>query len=910
MKMMLKKFIIIMILVILPMGLFAKNDYTGGDYTNEELKDYKLSNLDTINRVLLFVKKRYLEPENINAVKMFKKALNYIERNIPQVIIKYDDDVRNVTVTTENKTQTFKFDETKTVWHLSLNLKAIFSFLEDNIKDKKIEKNIELSAVEGILATLDPHTNLLRPSIYTEMQMSNSGSFGGLGIVISMRDNKLTVVSPIEDTPAFLAGIKPKDVITRINEESTVGMSLSQAVNRMRGEPDTPITIYILRKGWLKAKPFKLKRAIIKMKSVSSKLLAKNIAYLKIKSFQGNTAEELKTQLEKLKKESNGLKGIILDLRNDPGGLLDQAIKVSDIFLKEGYIVSTVGYGRDDKKAYDDGDEPKAPMVILTNSGSASASEIVSGALKTNKRALTLGQATFGKGSVQTLMDLGDRTALKLTIAQYLINYDISIQGVGIKPDIMITPVTLSKNEISYYDQAMYYHEADYNNTLDNKNKKLGDVVRSSIRYLFKDDRDEKTKKDEKFYGDDLKFKDDFETQIAIRLLKAGHSDNSDKFYSEIQKELSKIKKEQDSIISKKLKKFNVNWEKPESYSKIDTSKIKVKFEAKAIKAGNKLKTTVYVTNNSSKTIYRLRASSESESYFLNGIEFLFGKIEPGKTVFWKSEISIPKEANSQKINLTLKFSEGEKDLKFKKSTIVTIKANKKPRYILTYYLKDSNKNNKIEKNEKIKLFVELKNIGGNGGETSLTLKNKTSKELFVSKGIQSIKKFPKAKVFKTFFEFEIKGDELPQNKVLADLLLYDSETKKFEIFDMSFPFNKRYNKKITKKEVLINFDKNIPLLIKNGESQTINISGVMKGKIMDYYLYTSSSKKLKFDYDKVLFSSNKKGKKTIRFKTKVTLKPGLNHITLIARTTKDFITSKDIIIYNLNGLKGLNFVK
>jgi len=910
MRTILKKFIILMLLLMLPTILLAKNDYTGGDYTNEELKDYKLSNLDTINRVLLYVKKRYLEPDNINAQKMFKKSLNYIERNIPQVIIKYDDNVKNVTVTTETKTKKFQFDETKTVWHLSLNLKAIFSFLENNLKDKKTEKNVELSAVDGILSTLDPHTNLLRPSIYTEMQMSNSGSFGGLGIVISMRDNKLTVISPIEDTPAFLAGIKSKDVIVRINEESTVGMSLSQAVDRMRGEPDTPIVIYILRKGWNEAKPFKLKRALIKMKSVSSKLLDKEIAYIKIKSFQGNTATDVKSHLAKLKKEAKNLRGIILDLRNDPGGLLDQAIKVSDIFLKEGYIVSTVGYGRDDKKAYDDGDEPKTPMIILTNSGSASASEIVSGALKTNKRALILGQATFGKGSVQTLMDLGDRTALKLTIAQYLINYDISIQGVGIKPDIMITPVTLSKGEISYYDQAMYYHESDYDNTLSNKNKRLKNEIRSSIRYLFKDDRDEKTKKDEKFYSNDLKFKSDFDIKTAIRLLKSGSSNNSDKFYNEIQKELGKIQEEQDKVISKSLKSFNVDWEKSKEVSTTDISKINVKFETKKVKAGDKLKVTAYVTNNTQKPIYRLRASTESEAYFLNGIEFLFGKIEPGKTVFWKSEISIPKEANNQKINLTLKFSEDEKDLKLKKSTIITIKANKKPVYTLTYYLKDSNKNNKIEENENIKLFVELKNVGGDGGETSLTLKNKTSKELFISKGIKSIKKLPKNKTFKTNFEFKIKGNELPKGKVLADLLLYDTETKKFKIFDMSFPFNKKYNKKITKKEVIINFSKNIPMIINKGESETVTISGTMSGKIMDYYLYTASNKKLKFDYDKILFSSNKKNKKTINFKTKVELKPGLNHITVIARTTEDFISSKEILIYNVNGVKDLNLIK
>jgi carboxyl-terminal processing protease len=740
--------------------------------------------------------------------------------------------------------------------------------------------------------------------------MKNSGSFGGLGIVISMRENRLTVVSPIEDSPAFLAGIKSKDVIVRINDESTIGMNLSQAVDRMRGEPGTYVTIYISRNGWSKAKPFKLKRAIIKTKSVSSKLLSDNIAYIKITGFEGNTAEDVKNNLEKLKKEAKKLKGIILDLRNDPGGLLDQSIKVSDIFLKEGYIVSTVGYGRDDKKAFDDGDESDAPMIILTNSGSASASEIVSGALKTNKRALTLGQATFGKGSVQTLMDLGDRTALKLTIAQYLINYDTSIQGIGIKPDIMITPVKLSKDEISYFDQAMYYHESDYDGVLLNKNKALKDQIRNSIRYLFKDDRDEKTKKDEKFFDDNMKFKDDFEIQTAIRLLKSGSSSNSDQLYIEIQDELNKIKKEQDSTISKELEKFNVNWENSKENIDAKDLNIDVKFEKKVVNAGNKLEVKAFVTNNSKKTIYRLRASTESESYFLNGIEFLFGKIEPGKTVFWKSEISIPKDANNQKINLTLKFFKDEKDLNFKRSTIITIKELKKPAYSLTYYIKDANNNNIIEKNEKITLFVELNNTGGQGGETSLTLKNKTSKDLFISKGIQSIKKLPANKTFKTSFEFEIKNNEIKNNEILADLILYDSELKKFKIFDMNFPFKKEYNKKITKKEIMIKFNKDTPLLVKIGESNKVSISGTIAGDIMDYYIFLASNKKLKFDYDKVLFSSNKNKQKTLKFKTNVTLKPGLNTITIVARTSEHFMTSEEILIYNENDVKDLNIVK
>ncbi len=884
------KLVLFILSIIITVTLVAKDDYSGSDYSDRELKNYNLSDLNSLNATILIIKRRYLEADKIEPEKMFTKALDYIERNIPNIMFEYKND-KKVTIILEDNKKVFNFTSNKTVWNVSLNLRKIFLFIESHIKDKKLLKDIELAAIDGILATLDPHTNLLRPALYTEMKMNNSGSFGGLGIVISMRENRLTVVSPIEGTPAFRAGIKSKDKIVRINDESTIGMDINQAVNRMRGAPGTNITIYVERKGWVKAKPFKLTRAIIEIKSVSSKLLKGNIAYFKIKSFQGNTSRDLRTHLEKVTKESkNSLRGIILDLRNDPGGLLSEAQYVSDIFLKEGYIVSTVGVGNDgmvrqDTKALNDNQEPKLPLIVLVNSGSASASEIVAGALKTNKRALLLGQTTFGKGSVQIIQNLG-KEAVKITIAQYLINYDVSIQGIGIEPDIEVTPVKLTKDEISYYDMGLSYHESDYESILANKNRKLTSKPRINIRYLLED---KKETDDEKYYRNDLKYKEDFEIELARKLLLKGKSVNSDILYKEISKELNSSKKEQDDIIAKKLVNFKINWEAGKLLKKAN---LEVKFESKPIKAGEKLKVTAHVTNKGNKTIYRLRATTDSSIYFLRGIEFLFGKIEPGETVSWDASISIPKEALTQNVDLKLDFSNDDQKLKIEKSTIVRIDGISQPLYKLTYSLKDANNNGMIEKGEKIKLHVNLLNIGGNGGETNLTLKNKTSKEIFIEKGTFSQKKLMSKKAIDTDFEFTMK-EKLDRNYILMDLLVYDSELKVFKKFDFKFPLKKKITGNFVLQEPVVKIDKFSNLTT----DKKVTLTGTINGDIMDYYLYTASARKLKYDYDKIFFKTIK-GEKRVKFNVEVPLKKGLNTISVVARKSKDFFTIKTINIY------------
>src|SRR6185295_6951355 len=319
---------------------------------------------------------------------------------------------------------------------------------------------------------------------YKEMNLTTSGQFGGLGIVISIRDQQLTVINPMPGTPAFRAGVKKYDRIMKIGGESTLNMGLNEAVQHLRGAPGTKVTVFLRRDGpdgWQTPKPFELTREVIKVASVESKLLADNIGYVRLKQFQANTAKDLDDALLDLKKNGE-LKGLVLDLRGNPGGLLEQAARVSDKFLVSGPIVATVGNpgsgeDREEKAAHPEGTEPNYPIALLVNGSSASASEIVAGALKNHDRAVLIGETTFGKGSVQLVFtELPDRAALKLTIAQYLTEPgDISIQGTGVTPDIELDPMTVDNLEMDLMvNEGSSVKERDLARSLSNARAREG----------------------------------------------------------------------------------------------------------------------------------------------------------------------------------------------------------------------------------------------------------------------------------------------------------------------------------------------------------------------------------------------------------------------------------------------------
>ena len=297
-------------------------------------------------------------------------------------------------------------------------------------------------ALKGLLPELDAHSSYLDKKSYKDLKIQTTGEFGGLGIVVGMRNGVLTVISPIDDTPAYKAGLKAGDIILKINDKATIDMTLDEAVNLMRGKPGTKITLTIVRKG---KKPFKVNiiRGIIKVKSVKAKDLENypDIKYIRISSFDKNVVATLKKILQKLKKE--GKKGIIIDLRNNPGGLLNQATGTLDLFIDKGVLVSQKGRVKSENEIYyahKFGTYKNIPIVVLVNGGSASASEIVSGGLQDHRRAVIVGEKTFGKGSVQAIMPINKNEAIRLTVARYYLPSGRTIQAKGVTPDIIVHP--------------------------------------------------------------------------------------------------------------------------------------------------------------------------------------------------------------------------------------------------------------------------------------------------------------------------------------------------------------------------------------------------------------------------------------------------------------------------------------
>ncbi len=324
------------------------------------------------------------------------------------------------------------------------NLK-IFTEALDIIKGNYVEdvdaSKLIQGALDGMVKSLDPHSAYLTPDMYKELQSEAKGYFGGVGIEITIQNDLPTVVSPIEDTPAFIAGIKAGDQIVKIDDKPTKGMTIMDAVAKLRGAEKTQVKLSIIRKDVHEIKEIVITRAIINVKSVKFKVLDNHIGYIRISTFAEKTADDTQKALSEVTRQAAPLKGLILDLRNNPGGLLDQAVKVSDLFLKKGGIVSIRGKVKTLENTYsatNDGNEPTCPMIVLVNEGSASASEIVSGALQDNGRALILGTQTFGKASVQTVIPFENGSGLKLTTAKYYTPNGRSIQAEGIKPDIAV----------------------------------------------------------------------------------------------------------------------------------------------------------------------------------------------------------------------------------------------------------------------------------------------------------------------------------------------------------------------------------------------------------------------------------------------------------------------------------------
>ena len=798
--------------------------------------NYDLRQLKVVNEVLKNVRDKYVDPKRVKPKDMLLSSLNFVQRDVAQIIVTHDEPQPTVKVRVDTQEREFRVDNVLGLWDVSARLREIFDFVQENLKGTDVDlREVEYAACNGMLHTLDPHSVLLSPEAYKEMNLSTSGQFGGLGIVISIRDQQLTVINPMPGTPASRAGVKKYDRITKIGGESTLNMGLNEAVQHLRGAPGTKVTVWLRRDGpdgWQQAKPFELSREIIKVASVEHKSLGDGIGYVRLKQFQANTSKDLDDALADMKKNVE-LKGLVLDLRGNPGGLLEQAARVADKFLTSGPIVATVGNPgsgeeREEKVAHPDGTEPNYPIALLVNGSSASASEIVAGALKNHDRAMIVGETSFGKGSVQLVFtELPDRAALKLTIAQYLTEPgDISIQGTGVTPDIELDPMTADLQEMDLTVDTGGIKERDLARSLSNTRIREGQKPQEVVRYnlpeaLRRELRDRGGDPDDTL-GGDFPAKD-FPVKFGKELVaKVPHGKRLEQVKAAKQL-IDDTRKSELAKVSNDLQGLGVDWaDAPadimQAVQGAPPPPVEVKVETdkanNEANAGDAVNLKVTVTNRGKDTLYRLNAVTKSDNAYYDNKELVIGKLEAGKSktasipLGWceveghkvGSTAPLPKDAPrkckvpldtlSRQDGVIVKFDEARGRAPAQQDIRVSVKAQERPVFAYSYQVVDQkgNGDGKVQKGEHLTMYVSVKNVGkGKSYDTQANVRNLSGDGLLLHEGRFDVSNLAPGETKKLTFTFEV-GSALADPEAKLELSIADRDLRESIIEKVRMP--------------------------------------------------------------------------------------------------------------------------
>ncbi len=857
--------------------------------------EYSLTRLRLFNRSLMLVKDNYLEPERFNPQEMFIEALEFVERQQPEVLVEKSADGKSVTVSVAGKSQTVDLAATDHIWKVSFKLREVLGFVEQQLPDAKAEdlEQIEYAAINGMLSTLDPHSVFLKPSFSTEMELSTQGEFGGLGIVISIRDGFLTIVSPIPGTPAANLGLKAKDRIVTIGEESTINMPLEEAVERLRGPKGTTVTIGVQRDGWPEPKLYTVTREIIKIESVKSERLTSDVGYIWIRQFSKETANDVRQHLAKVTGEK-ALKGLVLDLRGNPGGLLEAAVEVSDIFLEKGVIVSTVGHrARDERTAEREQTIGDLPIIVLVDAGSASASEIVAGALKYQNRAIVMGEQTFGKGSVQVLYKFDDdpnkKTSLKLTIAQYLTPGDVSIQSVGIVPDVEMLPVVITDDNLVLYPVSNRNKENDLEKRFDSaKGAKVDQSKPAETISYYIEPPDEE---DEIPAAYDEKVKVDFGIELARDMLAAhGHASRTVMLES-AKSYVAKKQGEQTAVVSEKLKALSIDWTIGEdtTASAVQTE-FAIEAEGGVARAGDEVVMRLTARNTGKGTLYRFAAIAESGNPMLDGREFIVGKLGPGEERVTRVAVKLPPSVVTRTDEVKLAFREARERVPAPMVAAVRVMGVTAPRYSFTVTLDDKatgNGNGKLDIDEQVALKLKVNNTGAGASPQVVSIvKNEASPKVFIKKGRLKFDEIAAGGSATGDFDLTVRSGFLGANVPLR-LTVFDMKLNT-AVSEMIRPaVGAALSKTFSVPEVMLKQAYDDVVV----EAAEVTIEGAVSDAelVRDCYVSVNNNK--------VFYAKAAAGAKKLEFKAKVPLEEGDNVVSIVARKGEELAGYRMLLV-------------
>lgn len=896
------------------------------------------------------LKESYIDLGRIDPQQLLRKAFTSIEFAADEIYIE-DSDLENpyIPIHIGDKTSVFTLKDNMSRSESVELMEKVFAFLSTYYSGEKTLNDIRYSAANGYLAGIDPHTLVFTPQRYEEFAVQIQGEIFGVGMLVGT-DNagKLQVKQVLKNTPAHRAGFKRDDIISKINDQSTVNMTVPEAVQKIRGKRHTEITLTVKRKGGKDNKeietiPITVKRDLVKIKSVESKLLKDwnlegkgpwkgGVGYVHATNFDRNTYKSLRENLNQLREANGGkpLAGLILDLRNNSGGLLSQAINMADTFLSRGEIVAQAYKGKEPtyRSAKASNTEPPYPLILLSDEASASAAEIVIGALQKNNRAIVIGTRTFGKGSVQQLQRLPNGSQLKITVSEYLLPGKISIQETGVVPNVLAEPATLNDNFKDLFPNESIMTERDYEYHIVSKYK-VEEKPSFSLKYLAAEpgEDDENSTERERFITGDLRPEKDPLVQMALKILESANKPFDPRA---ILKEKTKSFQNLSTVfyeeIVEKLSELGIDWSAPPPES--DTSRepqleLQIDHEFTSQPSTDKedpvpvnmLVVTATVTNQGKSAVYRLKGISQSDYTLMREREFLFGKIEAGKKVSRQVKIRLPYFPRSQNSLLSLDLSTASKKIASTGAESIEIKERGKPAFSYNATLLDADGKMlaRLEENTHANLRLRITNSGkGPAHKGIAVLRNKSGKRIFLKTGRIEFRELKAGNSTDLEFEFKVVKDEeteKSEDDYEFDLTIYDSYSSAIlrQKLSISRPGSEGDDfpngKEITAPRIelsLLERESGKPVLVTRAKEVELHATVRSNSDDFSSWATNQSLGQRERNLDKIFFDRSR-GKNRLAFTSPVQLREGLNLVIVYAKSPEGIESSRSVVIRKEN---------